>query len=162
MSGVKELAQLSFELSKFFALQALFEHLGILFNRLDLKDPISLNWVRFRPGIWDGGTVLSTGSWAWERWSTHGCLGFTPKRGSKQYGIDILPIFLLGFGSNLQMWMASLASQVTWEGSLSIMLKLESDGNGSWWSVQCFSMAEVDDLQCSFACSPRALEVSLT
>ena len=40
-----------FNLISFFALQALFECLGILFNKLDLKDPISLNWVRFRPGI---------------------------------------------------------------------------------------------------------------
>ena len=63
---------------------------------------------------------------------------------------------------NLQMCMASLASWVTWEGSLSIMLKLESDGKGWWWSVQCFSMAEVEDLQCSFTLSPRALEVSST
>ena len=32
-------------MSKFFALHALFECLGILFNKLDLKDPISLNWL---------------------------------------------------------------------------------------------------------------------
>ena len=96
--------------------------------------------MRFRPGIWDGGATSSTGSWTCVRRSTHGYLGFTPKRGSKQCGIDILPIFLLRFGSSLQMWMASLASQVTWEGSLSIMLKLESDGNGWWWSVHGVSI----------------------
>ena len=61
------------------------------------------------------------------------------------------------------MFMAYLASWVTWEGSLSIMLKLESDGKGWWWSVQCFSMAEVEDLQCSFhPLALRALEDSLT
>ena len=98
-----------------FTLQALFECLGILFNKLDLKDPISLNWVRFRPGIWDSGAISSTGSCTCERRPTHGCLGFTPKRGSKQCGIDILPIFLLRFGSNLWMWMASFASWVTWD-----------------------------------------------
>ena len=31
--------------------------------------------------------------------------------------------FLLKLGSSLPMWMASLASQVIWEGSLSMMLK---------------------------------------
>ena len=53
--------------NKFFALQALLECLGILFNKLDLKDPISLNWVRFRPGVCDGGACSSTDSWACER-----------------------------------------------------------------------------------------------
>ena len=62
------------------ALHALFECLGILFNKLDLKDPIALNWVRFRPGIWDSGATSSTDSWACERRFTHWCLGFMPKR----------------------------------------------------------------------------------
>ena len=149
-------------MSKFFALQALFECLGVLFSKLGLKAPILLNWVRFRSGIWDSGATSSTESWACERMSTQGCLGFTPRRGSKQCGIDILPIFLLRLGSNLRMCMASLASWVTWEWSLSIILKKESEGKGWWWSVQCFNIAEVDDLQCSFTHSPRALEVSLT
>ena len=39
------------EFSKFLALQALFECLGILFNKFGLKVPILLNWVRFKPGI---------------------------------------------------------------------------------------------------------------
>ena len=143
-----------------FALQALFEHLGILFIKLDLKDPISLNWVRFRPGICDSGAGSSTDSWGCERRFTRGCLGFIPKRGSKQCGIDILPMFLLRLGSNLRMCMASLASQVAWEGSLSIILKLDIVGRGWSKSVQCFKMAEVDDLQCSFTHSPCALEVS--
>ena len=91
---------------KFFALQALLDVFGYFINKLDLKDPISLNWVRFRPGICDGGACSSTDSWACERTFTRGCLGFTPKRGSKQCGIDILPMFLLRLGSNLRMCMA--------------------------------------------------------
>ena len=51
----------------------------------------------------------------WDRRPTCRCLGLAPMRGSKQCGIDILPIFLLRFGSNLQMCMASL---VIWEESL--------------------------------------------
>ena len=42
------------------ALQALVECLGINWCWLGLKVPISMNWVRFRPRIWDGATS-STG-----------------------------------------------------------------------------------------------------
>ena len=69
--------------------------------------------VKFRPGICDGGATSSIGWEACDRIPTHRCLGLAPMRGSKQCGIDILPIFLLRFGSNLQMCMASLASLVT-------------------------------------------------
>ena len=58
------------------------------------------------------------------------------------------------------MWIASLASCVIWEGSLSIMLKSVIEGIGWWKSLQCLSMAEVVDLECSLTLSPRALEVS--
>ena len=40
---------------------------------------------------------------------TLGCLGLAPSRLSKQWGIDILPIFLLRLGSSRLMWIASLA-----------------------------------------------------
>ena len=80
---------------------------------------------------------------------TQGCLGFAPNRWSKQCGMDILPIFLLRLGSSLLIWMASLASCVIWEGSLSMMLKSEMEGKGWWKSLQCLSMAKVVDLECS-------------
>ena len=101
-------------------------------------------------------------SWTCDKSPTWGCLGLAPMSGSKQWGIDILPIFLLTFGSSLQMCMASFASLVIWEGSLSIMLKLVMDGKGWWKSVQCLSMAEVVNLECSLTLSLRALDVSLT
>ena len=149
------------QLNRFLALHALVEGLGICWAMLGLKFPILLNWVKLRPGIWDGGTVSST-DWgaACDRAPTQGCLGLAPSKGSKQCGMDILPIFLLRFGSSLLMWMASLASLVIWEGSLSIMLKSEIEGSGWWKSLQCLSMAEVVDLECSLTLSPRALDVS--
>ena len=61
--------------------------------------------------------------------------GLAPIRWSKQCGIDILPMFLLRLGSNLQMHMASFASHVIWKGSLLITLKLETNGKGWWKSV---------------------------
>ena len=96
-----------------------------------------LNWVTFRPGIWDGGATSSTESCTWDRSPTQRCLGLAPIRWSKQWGIDILPIFLLELWSNLQMCMASFASQVIWEGSLLIILKLDIEGKGWWKSIQC-------------------------
>ena len=45
------LANNSTQFCRFLALQALVECLGICWIRLDLKLPILLNWVRFRPGI---------------------------------------------------------------------------------------------------------------
>ena len=63
--------------------------------------------------------------------------------------MDIFPIFLLRLGSSRLMWIASLASRVIWEGSLSIMLKSSIEGRGWWKSLQCLSMAEVVDLECS-------------
>ena len=149
----------STQLCRFLALQAHVEHLGICWIRLGLNVPIWLNWVRCRPGIWDGGATSSKESWTCDRSPTWGCLGLAPIRWSKQWGIEILPIFLLRFGSNIQMCMASFASCVIWEGSLSIMLKFETDGRGWWKSVQCLSMAEVEDLQCSFTHSPRAQRI---
>ena len=148
-------------LSKFFALHAWVERLGIFLMMFGLKVLMLLNWVRFRPGICDSGATSFTESWGWDRRSTWGSFGLAPIRWSKQCGMDILPIFLLRFGSNLQICMASLASWVTWEGFLSIMLKSVMEGNGWWKSVQCLSMAEVEDLQCSLTLSPRALEVSV-
>ena len=74
--------------------------------------------------------------------------------------MDILPIFLLRLGSSHLMWIASLASHVIWEGSLSIMLKSEMEGRGWWKSLQCLSMAEVVDLGVFFdllAKDPSAL-----
>ena len=142
------------------ALQALVEHLSSNWCKLGLKVPTSLNWVKFRPSICDGGATSSTNCWLWDKRLTQGCLGLAPMRGSKQCGMDILPIFLLRFGSNLWMCMASLASRVTWEESLSIMLKFSTEGRGWWKSVQCLSMADVLDLECSLALSPRVLHVS--
>ena len=53
-----------------------------------------------------------------------------------------------------------LASHVIREGSLSMMLKSEMEGKGWWKSLQCLSMAEVVDLECSLTLLPRALDVS--
>ena len=36
-----------------------------------------------------------------------------------------------------------------------MMLKSEMEGNGWWKSLQCLSMAEVVDLECSLTLSPR-------
>ena len=74
--------------------------------------------------------------------------------------MDILPIFLLRLGSSLLIWMASLASHVIWEGSLSVMLKSVMEGKGWWKSLLCLSIAKVVDLECSLTLSPRALDVS--
>ena len=168
--GVKELAYYliwiwwtnSTQFCRFLVLQALVVHLGICWIKLGLNVPILLNWVRFRPGIWDGGAILSTRSWTCDRSPTQGCLGLALIKWSKQCGMDILPIFLLRFESNLQICIASLASWVIWEGSLSIMLKSEMKGKGWWKSVQFLSMAKFEDLQCSLTLSPRALDVSPT
>ena len=106
------------QLNSFLALHALVEGLGMCWAMFGLKIPILLNWVRLRPGIWDGGVILSTGWRAGcDRAPTWGCLGLALIRGSKQCGMDILPIFQLRLGSSLLMWMASLASLVIWEGS---------------------------------------------
>ena len=137
--------QLIAQLNRFLALQALVEGLGIWSATFGLKFPILLNWVKLRPGIWDGGAISSTG-WGVTRAPTQGCLGLAPNRWSKQCGMDILPIFLLRLGSSHLMWIASLASCVIWEGSLSMMLKSEMEGRGWWKSLQCLSMAEVVDL----------------
>ena len=153
--------QLIAQLNRFLALHALVEGLGIWRATFGLKFPILLNWVRFRPGICDGGATSSAGRGASDRAPTQGCLGLAPSRLSKQCGMDILPIFLLRLGSSLLMWIASFASLVIWEGSLSNMLKSLIEGKGWWKSLQCFSMAEVVDLECSLTLSPRALEVSL-
>ena len=150
MSGVKELAlilcimwclQLINQLNRFLALQALVERLGICIATLGLNFPILLNWVKFWPGIWGGGATSSTGRGAADNSPTLGCFGLAPSRLSKQWGMDILPIFLLRLGSSRLMWITSLASLVTWEGSLSIMLKSLIEGRGWWKSLQCFSMA---------------------
>ena len=53
--------QLVNQLNRFLALQALVERLGICIATFGLKSPILLNWVKFRPGIWDGGATSSTG-----------------------------------------------------------------------------------------------------
>ena len=150
------------QLNRFLALHALVEGLGICWATFGLKFPILLNWVKLRPGIWDGGAISST-DWGatCDRAPTQGCMGLAPSKGSKQCGMDILPIFLLRFGSSLLMWMASLASLVIWEGSLSIMLKSEMEGSGWWKSLQCLSMAEFFDLEFSLTLLPRTLEVSL-
>ena len=146
MSSFKELAlllwhlQLIAQLNRFFALQALVERLGICIATFGLKFPILLNWVRFMPGIWVGGATSSTGRGA-DNSPTLGCLGLAPSRLSKQWGMDILPMLLLRLGSSCLMWIASLASLVTWEGSLSTMLKSSIEGRGWWKSLQCFSMA---------------------
>ena len=103
----------------------------------------------------------STGRGAADNSPTLGCFGLAPSRLSKQWGMGHLPIFLLRLGSSHLMWIASLASLVNWEGSLSIMLKSSMEGRGWWKSLQCFSMADVVDLECSLTLSPRALEVSL-
>ena len=157
----KQLNQCEDQLNRFLALHALVEGLGICWATFGLKVPILLNWVRLRPGIWDGGAISSTGWGAvCDRAHTQGCLGLALIRGSKQCGMDILPIFRLRLGSNLLMWMASLASLVIWEGSLSMMLKSEMEGSGWWKSLQCLSVVKVVDLGCSLPLLPRALEVS--
>ena len=95
MSVVKELAlfenlwqttQLIWvdQLNRFLALHALDEGLGICWAMLGLKVPMLLNWVRFRPGIWDGGATSSTGCGAvCDRAPTQGCLGLALIRRSK-------------------------------------------------------------------------------
>ena len=84
MSGVKELAlilcmlwhlQLINQLNRFLALQALVECLGICIATFGLKFPILLNWVKFRPGIWDGGATSSTGRGSADNSPTLGCFG---------------------------------------------------------------------------------------
>ena len=147
--------QLIDQLNRFLALQDLVEGLGICWATFGLKFPILLNWVRLRPGIWDGGAISST-DWGATSAPMWGCLGFAPNRWSKQCGMDILPIFLLRLGSSLLIWMASLASHVIWEGSLSMMLKSVMEGKGWWKSLQHLSMAKVVDLECSLTLSPRA------
>ena len=98
----------------------------------------------------------------WDKTPTWECLGLALIRGSKQCGIDILPMFWLRLGSSLLICSASFASQVTWEGSLSIMVKLLMEGNGWWWSIQCFRIVDVLDLECSLTLSLRAWDVSPT
>ena len=149
------------QLNRFLALEDLVEDLGMCWAMFGLKFPILLNWARLRPGIWDSGAISST-DWGatCARAPTQGCLGFAPNKWSKQCGMDILPIFLLRLGSSFLMWMASLASLVIWDGSLSMMLKSEMEGYGWWKSLQCLSMAEVVDLECSLTLSPRALDIS--
>ena len=105
--------QLITQLNRFLALQDLVERLGICIATFGQKFPILLNWVRFRPGICDGGASSSTGRGAADNALTLGCLGLAPSRLSKQWGMDILPIFLLRLGSSRPMWIASLASLVT-------------------------------------------------
>ena len=82
--------QLINQLNRFFALQALVERLGICIAIFGLKFPILLNWVRFRPGICDGGATSSTGRRATDNSPTLGCFGLAPSRLSKQWGMDIL------------------------------------------------------------------------
>ena len=96
--------QLINQLNRFLALQALVERLGICTATFGLKFPILLNWVKFRPGIWDSGATSSTGRGAADSSPTWGCLGLAPSRLSKQWGMDILPIFLLRLGSSRLMW----------------------------------------------------------
>ena len=95
MSGAKELGlwvcvvvapSIDNQLNRFLALQALVECLGIWIATFGLKFPILLNWVRFRPGIWDGGAIPSTGRGATDSSPTRGCLGLAPSRLSKQLG----------------------------------------------------------------------------
>ena len=137
----------------------------IKFNKLDLKVPISLKWIRFRPGIWDSEATSSTGSWTCERRSTRGCFGFLSLReGQKQCGIDIFTnIFYWDFGSNFlnvygfpwpPRWPGRDPCWLYW----SQRVKVE-DGDDQY---SVFNIAEVEDLQCSFTHPPRALEVSLT
>ena len=118
MSGVKELALFENmwqttqsiwmdQLNRFLALHTLVEGLGICWAMLGLKVPILLNWVRFRPGIWDGGAISSTGFGAvCDRAPTQGCLGFAPIRGSNSVGwtftnisieIGVQPSYMNGF-----------------------------------------------------------------
>ena len=129
--------QLITQLNRFLALQALVEGLGIWRATFGLKFPILLNWVRFRPGIWDGGAISSTGRGAADSSPTWGCLGLAPSRLSKQCGMDILPIFLLRLGSNCLMWIASLASCVI--GRVLCLLcwshQLREEGDGNPCSV---------------------------
>ena len=80
--------QLIAQLNRFLALQALVEGLGIWSATFGLKFPILLNWVKLRPGIWDGGAISST-VWGVARAPTWGCLGLAPNRWSKQCGMDI-------------------------------------------------------------------------
>ena len=59
------------------------------------------NCVIFRPEICEGEAGSSTSPGNWNRWPTQGCLCLTLIRGSKQWGMDILPIFPLRSGSSL-------------------------------------------------------------
>ena len=134
--------QLITQLNRFLALQALVECLGIWRATFGLKFPILLNWVRFRPGIWDGGAISSTGRGATDSSPTWGCLGLAPSRLSKQWGMDILPIFLLRPGSSHLMWIASLPPG--WFGRVLCQLcwshQLREEGDGNPCSVSVWLM----------------------
>ena len=135
------------KLNRFLALQALVEGLGICWATFGLKFPILLNWVRLRPGIWDGGAISST-DWGATSDPTERCLGFAPNRWSKAvWDVHFTNISVETRVQSPYMD-ASLASHVIWEGSLSMMLKSVMEGKGWWKSLKCLSMAKVVDLEC--------------
>ena len=147
MSGDKELGlyriyvannSIEDQLNRFLALHALVEGLGICWAMSGLKFPILLNWVKLRPGIWDGGAISST-DWGvtCDRAPTWGCLGLAPSKGSKQCGMDILPIFLLRFGSSLLMWDGFFGLPGDLRGILIYNAKV---WDGGQWVVEIFTM----------------------
>ena len=114
------------QLNRFLALHAIVEGLGMCWATFGLNIPILLNWVRIRPGIWDGGAISSTGWGAiCDRAPTRGCLGLAPIRGVKTVWNGHFTNILIEIGvpAFLCEW-PLLASLVIWEGSLSIDAKI--------------------------------------
>ena len=115
------------------------------------KFPILLNWVKLRPGIWDSGASSST-DWGsiCDRAPTWGCLGFAPSKVSKQCGMDILPMFLLRFGSNLSYVDGFFCLPGDLRGILVYDIKIQDGGQWMVVILTMFKYAEVVDLECSF------------
>ena len=70
-------------------------------------------------------------------------------------------LFLLRLGSSRLMWIASLASLVTWEGVFIDNAEVIDGGKRGGENPYSVSvMADVVDLECSLTLSPSALDVS--
>ena len=143
MSGAKELGlcvllwhlQLITQLNRFLALQALVEGLGIWRATLGLKLPILLNWVKLRPGIWDGGAISSTGR-------------------CKHYYIQIQVIKMNLFNQLNQRYGQSYIEEVrSWEGKEQ---KLARHKCHLHFNLRCLSQ-NMDLCLCRCLCWPQTL-----
>ena len=123
------------------------------------KIPNIIELGQLKPGIWDSGAISST-RWGAASAPTWGCLGFAPNRWSKQCGWTFFPIFLLRLGSSHLYVDCFFGLPCDLGGFLVYDVEISNWGRGWWKSLQCLSMAEVVDLECSLTFSPRALEVS--